>query len=84
MDQKTQEESKSKSGGKQIVYAQIRWGSSRADRDRPADPAGLANLLEKIGMLEPLENSLRIEELPYFSTHPPIHERVLKLRKLAG
>ncbi len=47
------------------------------------DPAGLANLLEKLGMLEPLENSLRIDELPYFSTHPPIRERVRRLRKLA-
>ena len=34
-------------------------------------------------MIEPLENSLRIEELPYFSTHPPIQERVRRLRKLA-
>ena len=47
------------------------------------DPAGLADLLEKLGMLEPLENNLRIEELPYFSTHPPIQERVRRLRKLA-
>jgi len=47
------------------------------------DPAGLANLLDKLGRLEPLENSLRIEELPYFSTHPPIQERVRRLRKLA-
>ncbi|MEC9350105.1 MAG: M48 family metallopeptidase [Planctomycetota bacterium] len=47
------------------------------------DPAGLANLLEKLGMPEPLENSLRIEELPYFSTHPPIRERVRRLRKPA-
>ena len=44
---------------------------------------GLADLLEKLGMLEPLENNLRIEELPYFSTHPPIQERVRRLRKLA-
>ena len=48
------------------------------------DPRGLANLLEKLSTMEPWENNLRLEDLPFFSTHPPMPERIRKLRELTG
>ena len=48
------------------------------------DPRGLASLLEKLAAMEPLENNLRLEDIPFFSSHPPMPERISKLRKRFG
>ena len=48
------------------------------------DPRGLASLLEKLAAMEPLENNLRLEDIPFFSSHPPMPERISKLLKRFG
>jgi predicted Zn-dependent protease len=54
----------------------------RLTRAAGFDPAGSIRLLQRLGTLEGTPGPLGLG--PYFSTHPPVEDRVSRLRRLAG
>jgi predicted Zn-dependent protease len=54
----------------------------RITRAAGFDPAGAIHLLQRLGTLEGTPSPLGLG--PYLSTHPPVEDRVRRLRRLAG